>query len=111
MAKLAKESIIIETDYTRPDIWEQEERQLQDVARGFRAKHEGELVGEVLRWQRADGYAQYMVIKQAPLTLAHIEIGDAWYVEGPLIRGLRLEDARAMVQRERAMQDMFSKAK
>lgn len=54
------------------------------------------LLGKVLRWQRADGYAEYMVWNTKPLTLMHLPVGDAWSVETPLIRGLNLADVEEM---------------
>ena len=57
------------------------------------------LLGEILRWQRADGYAEYMVWSTDPLTLIHLPVGDAWTVEAPLIRGLNLADVEDMVAR------------
>lgn len=109
MAKVTAKSIEIETNYRDRDWAEQERTALETVQQELRAKNDGELVGEILRWQRADGYAQYMVVKQKPLTLSHVAIGDAWQVESALIRGLRLADVENMVQRERRLKELFSK--
>lgn len=68
-----------------------------------------DLVGEVLRWGRGDGYAQYMVWRQQPLQLIHLETGDAWAVEEALIRGLRVGDVRRMVESERRLQELFER--
>lgn len=107
---MAKEqhSIEIQSDYS--DGWmEREAERLLAVQKAARAASKGDLVGEILRWQRADGYAQYMVVSQKPLILAHLAIGDAWQVEAALIRGLRLTDVREMVERERSLRKLFSK--
>ena len=76
-----------------------------------RAKNEGILVGEIVRWQIADGYAQYMVMSQKPLKLAHINEGDGYAVDSALIRGLRLVDVMGMINREHALKALFEKGK
>lgn len=107
MAQL-RQSIEIPTDYS--DGWrEREAEALSTAQKTAQARNKGDLVGEILRWQRADGYAQYMVVSQKPLALAHLIIGDAWQVEAALIRGLRLTDVREMVRREGSLRKLFSK--
>lgn len=107
MAKEQQHSIEIPTDYSGE--WrEREQRAISAVQKVVRETHKGDLVGEILRWQRADGYAQYMVVCQKPLILAHLAIGDAYQVESPLIRGLTLTDVREMVEREHRIKELFS---
>lgn len=102
------ESIGNPVDYR--DNWQKEEAtQLERAAREFRAENAGDTVGEVVRWQRADGYAQYMVVSEEPLELAHIDHGDGYQIEAALIRGLILEDIQDMVNRERSIKEMFAK--
>jgi len=76
-----------------------------------RAKMNGHnpLLGEVVRWQRADGYAEYMVWNTQPLQLIHLRLGDAYSVEDALIRGLRVADIRAMVEREQKMREFLAR--
>ena len=78
-----------------------------------RAKMNGTnpLHGEVVRWQRADGFACYMVWQTSPLQLIHLELGDAYSVEDALLRGLRLSDIRDMVEREKRMREFFAARK
>jgi hypothetical protein len=71
----------------------------------------GELVGEVVRFQIADGYAQYMVWTEKPLALVHLPIYDAWSIPTAHARGLRLTDIRAMVQRENNLRAIFAATK
>ena len=52
----------------------------------------GEVVGALLKYQRADGYAYYLVVKDRPLTLQHVPVFDGYGVEPELIRGLTLLD-------------------
>ena len=78
-----------------------------------RAKMNGTnpLHGEVIRFQRGDGYAQYLVWTTKPLALIHLELGDAWQIEDALMRGLRLSDVREQVERAAAMRALFAKNK
>lgn len=41
----------------------------------------GKHIGEILRFQVADGYAEYMVANLSPVQLVHIPLGDAWEFE------------------------------
>ena len=49
---------------------------------------------DILYFPAGDGNACYLVVKARPLTLQHIEIGDAWQVPYPQIRGLRFDDVK-----------------
>ena len=66
-----------------------------------------ELVGELIRFPRGDGYAQYMVFKTKPLTLLHIPLGDAWDLPDYQMRGLRVKDVKELVRQDRALGDLF----
>ena len=89
-----------EIDYSRD--WEKQTAgYIETLAELAREQHEGDLVGEVVRWSRADGYAQYMVLSEKPLQLVHLDLVDGYAVEDSLLRGLRLEDVREMVGWER----------
>jgi hypothetical protein len=61
----------------------------------------GELAGEIWRYGVADGYAQYVVLKEKPLELIHLPIGDAWNIPDIVRRGLRLEDVKQYVERSK----------
>jgi hypothetical protein len=96
-------------EYYKDGTWQEKENAY--LARlADRAKMNGTspLLGEVIKFQRGDGYALYMVWKTKPLELIWIQLGDAWSVEEPLIRGLRVADVQAMVDRERALRDLFA---
>ena len=95
-----------QVDY-RGDWQKEEEDQLNRFAKRFKAKNTGDAVGAVVRWQRADGYACYMVASENPLQLAHIDHGDGYQVEAALIRGINLEEIKQMVEHERAMSELF----
>jgi hypothetical protein len=79
------------------------------LAEWCRDRHEGDLVGEVVRFQIADGYAQYMVMSHRPLALIHLPIHDAWSIPEAHARGLRLSDLRKMVEGERRLAELFAR--
>ena len=56
------------------------------------------LVGAMLRFPRGDGYAHYVVVKDKPLTLQHIPVGDAWRVEDCTLRGINVTDVRRQLR-------------
>jgi len=68
----------------------------------------GDLVGEVVRFQIADGYAEYMVANHSPLTLINLGLGDGYSIPEAHARGLRLTDIRKDVERERRIRAMFA---
>jgi len=93
--------------------WQEHDR-LEDAAveaakAELRAGADGPLVGEEINWPRGDGRACYLIARESPLTLVHLAIGDAWEVEHALIRGLRLADARRMVEADRRLRALFAK--
>lgn len=81
---------------------------IQTLAAEARLNGNSELLGEVVRWPRGDGYAMYMVWNTKPLELIHLEIGDCWTVEEPLIRGLQINDVKQMIKQERKLKEIFS---
>jgi len=79
---------------------------LEDLKSGYRKLAKGDLVGETVRFQIADGYAQYMIVKERPFTVAHLDILDGYSALGATIRGYRLQDARAQVEADRRWQQL-----
>lgn len=67
----------------------------------------GEIVGAMLKWQRGDGYALYQVVNDDPLTVVHLNYGDAWRVEPALIRGLRKQDIIHQLERQAGLRKLF----
>lgn len=93
--------------------WMEDEKNYLEQLRALARKNcpDGEFAGEVLRFGRGDGYAQYMVWAEKPLKLIWIQIGDAWSVESALIRGLRLSDVRRMIEGDRKLAALFSRGR
>lgn len=81
--------------------------EVERVCRERSRTPEDDIVGQTVKWQRADGYAIYAIVSTAPLEIVWVPYGDAWTVEEPLIRGLNLEDVTGMVERERAIREVF----
>lgn len=65
------------------------------------------IVGEIVKTGVADGYACYMVASTKPLQLIHMEYLDAWHADRVWLRGLRLSDVRAMVERDKNFASIF----
>lgn len=70
---------------------------------------DGQVVGAVLSWPRADGYAHYLVTADEPLTLQHIPYIDAWSVEPALIKGLDRDDVLNMLDREKRLRALHNR--
>ena len=106
MAILTNTVLGFEHDYSKVIDWTEENKKEAEWLKGIQAElreaNPGEYVGEVLTWQRADGYATYIVVTEEPvLMLTHLQIGDGYSVEDALIRGLIIEDVIEMVERTR----------
>ncbi len=73
-----------------------------------RTLDDSEYVGAIVRWQVADGYAEYLVTSMAGSgTLQHIPFMDAYTVDPALIRGLRKTDIKERVDASRRLDKVF----
>ena len=63
---------------------------------------------KVIKIPHADSYAFYEVVSEKPLKLKPLPAGDAWEVPYSHIRGLRLADVKAMLNREKSMKNLFT---
>ena len=77
--------------------------------RSARVNSEKSLVGAVITFPRGDGYAFYEVVKDAPLTVAHIPYADAWRADPITLRGLRRSDVVERLRHDRALKAIFSR--
>lgn len=71
------------------------------LAAEARKHRTGDLIGETIRFQVADGYALYMIWAHRPFQLVHIDLHDGYQIPEAHARGLRLQDARDMVERDK----------
>jgi len=100
-----------EVNLSRGDDWRAiEEAYIADLAAWARKVTPGKIVGEVVRWQRADGYASYMVVSERPLRLMHLDLGDGYMVEASLLRGLTLQDVQGMVDWDRSWRESIDES-
>ena len=71
------------------------------------ALKQDEVIGGLLRFPVADGYAYYLVVKDNPLTLQWVDFLDGYQVETALIRGLRRTDIVRKLVRDRTIHALF----
>ena len=71
----------------------------------------GDLVGEEVSTPRGDGYARYVIMRHKPFALIHLPLGDAWSADAVWERGIRLKDAREMIERNKAFKEMWNKGR
>ena len=112
MATLTRSILTHEPDYENFDY--KREYAAVDKARalyakGFRNANKGDLVGEIIKFPVADGYAEYMVESERPLKLVHLADWDEYSIPPAHIRGLRLTDVRALAESERTLAALFAK--
>ena len=70
---------------------------------------EGTVKGHIVSFPVADNYANYLVVSEKPLKLAHLPVGDGYSVNDFTIRGMRLQDVQHKVAGSRIMAAMFAK--
>ena len=70
---------------------------------------EAAIVGAVLQYPVADGYAFYLVTKENPLTLQHIPFGDGYSIPAPMVRGLRKQDVLEALNARRRLRAFVPK--
>jgi len=89
-----------------PGYFKAEEEYVKKVQDWAKENGDSEgLSGEIIRFQVADGYAQYVVWKLKPVTLIHLPVGDAW--QFPYANLLTVKDVKQQVQHEKALANIF----
>ena len=79
--------------------------QLKDML--TKRKPTQKLVGEIIRFPAADGYAEYMVASTTPLELVHIPLGDAWNFQ--YAHRLTKKDVEEKIKNQKALEELFKK--
>lgn len=69
----------------------------------------GEIVGAMLQFPIADGYAVYVVTKARPLTLQHVNYCDGYSIPGAHVRGITKADVLAQIERRKKMAALFAR--
>lgn len=67
----------------------------------------GSLAGEMVRFQVADGYAQYIVFSLRPVKLIHVDVSDAYQFQ--YAHRLTAQDIKEQIRREKALDELFSR--
>lgn len=79
----------------------------KDVAAWCRDNSTADLAGEIIRFPVADGKATYMVYTLKPLALIHLNYGDGYQIDDMTLRGMRVQDVRELVRRQKALNEIF----
>ena len=67
----------------------------------------GKNFGEIIKFQVADGYAEYMVIGMSPVKLMHLPFMDGYQFEYAHL--LKAKDINDKIAQEKALKQLFSK--
>jgi hypothetical protein len=84
-----------------PESWEQEVNWEKDFM--------DENSHRVLRFQVADGYAQYYVESERPLVLRHIATFDMYSIPDAHVRGLTLADVKNQLTAQTNLDRLFGR--
>lgn len=85
---------------------EEYEKKLRVFCKNY-SKAPSEYVGEIIKFQVADGYAEYMVLSLKPLQLIHLDIWDGWQSEFAEL--LTPKKVIEMVNRNKSLAKLFNK--
>lgn len=61
----------------------------------------GEVLGALLSFPVADGYAHYLVVKERPLTLQHVPYVDAYQLPAAHVRGINKTEVLMKLEQRR----------
>ena len=96
-------------DY-RNGTWRQkEEDYISKLKETCKKNSEGNAVGEIIKFNVADGHAMYMVYSLKPLQLIHLNLGDGWQSEFAEL--LTVKKVLELVAREHALKEILAKHK
>ena len=73
----------------------------------LRKRNSGKTVGEVLQFQVADGYAEYMVASLKPVELVHLPLWDEYQFEYADL--MTAEKVQEQITRQNALKELFSR--
>lgn len=77
--------------------WRRTEARFKELQAAADAVPKGKVVGRLVSFPIADGFAIYRVAKEVPLELQHIPVGDCRAIPSAHLRGLRLVDVRRLL--------------
>jgi hypothetical protein len=112
MAKLSPKPYPGDWEFDASD-WEaqfkKQEAQLDAIDAAQPSPGSPSLVGARLDFPRGDGYATYVVVKDKPLTVAHVPHGAAWQTDECTLRGVNANYVRWSLARAASWRELFGK--
>ena len=90
------------------DAMKEEESELRRMEEAAAQLQDGEIKGALVSFGVADGKAIYLVKSESPLVLQHVPFFDGYRIDAAMIRGLRVDDVRRLVNGSRMMRSMFA---
>ena len=92
------------------DNWRKEEQRYIDQIKAHNKSigYNGKNMGEIIKFQVADGYAEYMVLQMRPLSLIHLDIMDGYQFQYAHL--MTAKEVNDQLKRQRAMDEIFRKS-
>ncbi len=97
-----------EFDWENQEKYREDEKTfIENLTKFVKRRKKGDLIGEIIRFQVADGYAQYMVAGLKPVELIHLPLMDAYQSEFADL--MTAERVKEMIENSRRMAELFGK--
>lgn len=107
MAKLEKDSLRISFTGREEENATFAKMRATSAAINYRNPN-ADLTGAILEFPAADGYATYVVTKNSPLTLQHIQYCDGYTIPAAHVRGLERSDVVDALHHRKCLVDLFA---
>lgn len=89
--------------------WPVQEKQYINKLYQYVVKYgQGKSRGKIVRYQVADGYAEYMVFSEKPAALIHIPLADAY--QYPMVSRFTMKEVLSDIQRQEEFHKLFQQA-
>jgi len=95
------------SNYNHKDYTEKYEKYVDQLKEECKKISNDPDVGEIISFPVADGKAQYMLLSVKPLQFIHLHNVDGYHEE--MVELLTVKKTRELVQKARAIKEMFSK--
>jgi len=95
-------------DWKNPNAYAKAEEKFKKELKEFlQARNKtGKNVGEIIRFQVADGYAEYMVASMRPLELVHLNLLDGY--QETLVQYMTAKAVQDKIDQQKALEKLFS---
>ena len=92
--------------YNHEEYQKNEDKYIVDLKKELKSMgYKGKNFGEILKFQVADGYAEYMVVSMRPLKLMHLPLGDAYSFGYAHL--LTSKEVNEQIKRQKALLELF----